>query len=220
MLVAIVHFSVGAIAGAVFHVLREPLRPRPRRRCRSSSAALYGLLMWIVNFYLDPRLAAAAAGRRGLRAASSCRRGSRRSRTSIYGADARRAAAARTLRAVSAGDARMMRASCSLASCSRCSPAAGAGAAPPTDALRARARRSTRRYCVGCHGVERRRQGPAADDADRQAARLHQGHLQVPLDAERAAADRRGSLPHHHAAACTAPRCRSGRCSPSASAAR
>ncbi len=60
MLVAVVHFSVGAIAGAVFHVLVNrfvPDRPLAQVLC----GATYGLLMWVVNFYcvlswLQPRL--------------------------------------------------------------------------------------------------------------------------------------------------------------------
>ncbi len=54
-------------------------------------------------------------------------------------------------------------------------------------------------YCVGCHGVERRRQGAGGGDADRQATRLHQRPVQVPLDSERHAADRRRPAAHDHA---------------------
>ncbi len=51
MLVAIVHFSVGAMAGAVFHVLINYFGPfRPAQQIGAGLA--YGLLMWIVNFYL------------------------------------------------------------------------------------------------------------------------------------------------------------------------
>ena len=57
----------------------------------------------------------------------------------------------------------------------------------------ARARRSTR-ATASAATARTATAGPAADDADRQAARLHQGHVQVPLDAERDAADRRGPL--------------------------
>lgn len=60
MLVAIVHFSVGAVAGAVFHVLVNVFVP-DRPATQIGLGALYGLLMWIVNFYfiltwLQPRL--------------------------------------------------------------------------------------------------------------------------------------------------------------------
>jgi hypothetical protein len=60
MLVAVVHFSIGAVAGAVFHVVVSffvPERPLTQIAC----GAAYGLAMWIVNFYfvlvwLQPRL--------------------------------------------------------------------------------------------------------------------------------------------------------------------
>jgi hypothetical protein len=60
MLVAVVHFSVGAIAGAVFHVLVNWLVPG-RSLLQIGLGLLYGLLMWVVNFYgviiwLQPRL--------------------------------------------------------------------------------------------------------------------------------------------------------------------
>lgn len=60
MLVAVVHFSVGAIAGAVFHVGVNWLVP-DRPIMQIGLGALYGLGMWIVNFYgvlvwLQPRL--------------------------------------------------------------------------------------------------------------------------------------------------------------------
>jgi hypothetical protein len=60
MLVAVVHFSIGAVGGAVFHVLISLFVPdRPLRQVALGAA--YGLLMWIVNFYfvlvwLQPRL--------------------------------------------------------------------------------------------------------------------------------------------------------------------
>lgn len=51
MLVAVVHFSVGALAGAVFHVLVNRFVPdRPAEQI--GLGILYGLLMWVVNFYL------------------------------------------------------------------------------------------------------------------------------------------------------------------------
>lgn len=60
MLVAVVHFSVGAVAGAVFHVLVNYFAPE-RALFQVSLGALYGLLLWVVNFYvviawLQPRL--------------------------------------------------------------------------------------------------------------------------------------------------------------------
>jgi cytochrome c oxidase cbb3-type subunit 2 len=60
MLVAVVHFSVGAAAGAVFHVLVNRFVPG-RAGLQIVLGAAYGLLMWIVNFYLvivwlQPRL--------------------------------------------------------------------------------------------------------------------------------------------------------------------
>jgi hypothetical protein len=60
MLVAIVHFSVGAAAGAVFSVLVNRFAP-PRAGVQIALGAAYGLLMWIVNFYvviawMQPRL--------------------------------------------------------------------------------------------------------------------------------------------------------------------
>ncbi len=60
MLVAVVHFSIGAGGGAVFHVLVNKYAPdRPLLQIVLGGA--YGLLMWIVNFYgiliwLQPRL--------------------------------------------------------------------------------------------------------------------------------------------------------------------
>lgn len=60
MLVAIVHFSVGAAAGAVFHVFVNRFVP-DRTALQIGLGAAYGLLMWVVNFYvvlswLQPRL--------------------------------------------------------------------------------------------------------------------------------------------------------------------
>jgi hypothetical protein len=60
MLVAVVHFSVGALAGAVFHVLVNWLVPG-RTVLPIVLGAFYGLLMWVVNFYvviawMQPRL--------------------------------------------------------------------------------------------------------------------------------------------------------------------
>jgi hypothetical protein len=60
MLVAVVHFSIGAIAGAVFHVLVNRFVP-DRTGLQIGLGVLYGLAMWIVNFYfvlswLQPRL--------------------------------------------------------------------------------------------------------------------------------------------------------------------
>jgi hypothetical protein len=51
MLVAIVHFSVGAAAGAVFHVLVNRFVPE-RAGLQILLGAAYGLAMWLVNFYL------------------------------------------------------------------------------------------------------------------------------------------------------------------------
>lgn len=61
MLVGVVHFSVGAAAGALFHVLvNRFVANRPPTTIIALGAA-YGLAMWIVNFYcvlswLQPRL--------------------------------------------------------------------------------------------------------------------------------------------------------------------
>jgi hypothetical protein len=60
MLVAVVHFSLGAVAGAVFHVLANRLVP-DRPAFQIVLGGLYGLLIWVVNFYciliwLQPRL--------------------------------------------------------------------------------------------------------------------------------------------------------------------
>jgi hypothetical protein len=60
MLVAIVHFCVGATAGAVFHVLVNRFVPE-RPALQVALGCGYGLLMWVVNFYvviawLQPRL--------------------------------------------------------------------------------------------------------------------------------------------------------------------
>jgi hypothetical protein len=60
MLVAVVHFSVGAAGGAVFHVLVNRWVP-DRPLVQIGLGAAYGLLMWVVNFYgilvwLQPRL--------------------------------------------------------------------------------------------------------------------------------------------------------------------
>jgi len=51
MLVAVVHFSVGACAGAVFHVLVNRFFP-DQGLLQIVLGGVYGLLMWVVNFYL------------------------------------------------------------------------------------------------------------------------------------------------------------------------
>ena len=51
MLVAVVHFSVGASAGAVFQVFISRFVP-DRPALQIVLGGVYGLLMWIVNFYL------------------------------------------------------------------------------------------------------------------------------------------------------------------------
>jgi hypothetical protein len=51
MLVAVVHFSVGAAAGALFHVLVNFYVPE-RAALHIGLGVLYGLLMWVVNFYV------------------------------------------------------------------------------------------------------------------------------------------------------------------------
>jgi hypothetical protein len=51
MLVATVHFSIGAAAGAVFHVVVNRWVP-DRSGLQIVLGAAYGLLMWIVNFYV------------------------------------------------------------------------------------------------------------------------------------------------------------------------
>jgi len=60
MLVAVVHFSVGASAGAVFQVFVSRFVP-DRLPLQIALGAAYGVLMWLVNFYvvfswLQPRL--------------------------------------------------------------------------------------------------------------------------------------------------------------------
>jgi len=55
MLVAVVHFSVGATAGAVFLVLANRYLAEGLFLQLAAGAA-YGLLMWAVNFYLIARL--------------------------------------------------------------------------------------------------------------------------------------------------------------------
>ncbi len=52
MLVAVVHFSVGALAGAVFHVGLNRLFPAASTMRQIGLGVAYGLLMWFVNFYL------------------------------------------------------------------------------------------------------------------------------------------------------------------------
>ena len=51
MLVAVVHFSVGASAGAVFQVFISRFVP-DRPWLQIVLGGVYGLLMWVVNFYL------------------------------------------------------------------------------------------------------------------------------------------------------------------------
>jgi len=51
MLVAVVHFSVGASAGAVFHVVVNRFWPE-RPTLQLVLGGVYGLVMWLVNFYL------------------------------------------------------------------------------------------------------------------------------------------------------------------------
>ncbi len=63
MLVAVVHFSVGAAGGAVFHVLVNRFVP-DRVTLHVLLGAAFGLLVWIVSFYgvlswLQPRLVGA-----------------------------------------------------------------------------------------------------------------------------------------------------------------
>jgi len=60
MLVAVVHFSIGAAGGAVFHVLVNRWGP-DRPLLQILLGAAYGLGMWLINFYgiliwLQPRL--------------------------------------------------------------------------------------------------------------------------------------------------------------------
>ena len=55
MLVAIVHFSVGAVAGAVFLVLSNRYLP-DRQAVMVACGAAYGLLMWMANFYIISHL--------------------------------------------------------------------------------------------------------------------------------------------------------------------
>jgi hypothetical protein len=50
MLVAVVHFSVGASAGAVFQVFVSRYVPE-RPMLQIVLGGVYGLLMWVVNFY-------------------------------------------------------------------------------------------------------------------------------------------------------------------------
>ena len=52
MLVAVVHFSVGALAGAVYHVAVNYFFPGKSWGWHLAAGAAYGVLMWIVNFYL------------------------------------------------------------------------------------------------------------------------------------------------------------------------
>lgn len=61
MLVGVVHFSVGAAAGAVFHVFVNRFVASRSALTIIALGAAYGLLMWVVNFYfilswLQPRL--------------------------------------------------------------------------------------------------------------------------------------------------------------------
>ena len=177
MLVAVVHFSVGAAAGAVFHVFVNRFVPGrygaadpARRRVRRSHV--------VREFLSRHRVAAAAAGRRGVRAAAHAGVG-RRAHARGLRPDARHPAAARALRRLSAGGDRSARLVAAARRPRRAGARRGAVAARGT-----RARRSTR-ATASAATAEGRRRGPAADDADRQAARLHQGHVQVPLDAER-----------------------------------
>lgn len=51
MLVAVVHFSIGAVAGAVFHVLVSLYTPE-KAIVTVGLGAVYGLVMWVVNFYV------------------------------------------------------------------------------------------------------------------------------------------------------------------------
>jgi hypothetical protein len=61
MLVGVVHFSVGAAAGAVFHVLVNRFASDRPPWVIVALGAVYGIFMWVVNFYfvlswLQPRL--------------------------------------------------------------------------------------------------------------------------------------------------------------------
>ena len=156
MLVAVVHFSVGAAPGAVFHVLVNrfvPDRAGAADRARRRST---GSLMWIVNFYVVIVVAAAACWSGEAYVLELMPVVGRGAHARRLRPDARRAPAARALRAVPAGG-RMMRVVRSLLvlRAARAAPRAGARRAD------ARSRREGAqvyaRYCVGCHGVERRR---------------------------------------------------------------
>lgn len=52
MLVLMVHFSVGAIAGAVFHVLLNRFFQDRTSGFKILSGGVFGILLWIANFYL------------------------------------------------------------------------------------------------------------------------------------------------------------------------
>ena len=54
MLVAIVHFSVGAMAGAVFLIFSTRFLPQ-QPTIQVAIGAAYGLVMWALNFYLISR---------------------------------------------------------------------------------------------------------------------------------------------------------------------
>jgi cytochrome c oxidase cbb3-type subunit 2 len=151
MLVAVVHFSVGAAAGAVFHVLVNRFIPE-RPVLQIVLGGLYGLLMWIVNFYfvivwLQPRLWGEAYVLQLMPAWVAALT------HLVYGLTLgvlqplgrfvayRPAAAAVALLALLA---------------------ASPGSAADDATLRAEGAHVYARYCVGCHGEQGDGQGPAA----------------------------------------------------------
>ncbi len=150
MLVAVVHFSLGAVAGAVFHVLVNRFVP-DRPAFQIVLGGLYGLLIWVVNFYCILDLAAAASGRRALRAGAHASL-DRRAHPPRLRADPRSAAAPRTIRAVPSGGGVMRAATILLVGAALAAPVR---AADPGDGAVVYGR-----YCVGCHGASGDGNGP------------------------------------------------------------
>jgi cytochrome c oxidase cbb3-type subunit 2 len=153
MLVAVVHFSVGASAGAVFHVVVNRFLPG-RGTLHVVLGALYGLLMWVVNFYvviawLQPRLYGEAYVLELMPAWVAA------VTHLVYGLTLGLLQPLGRFVAYRPAPATLALALLAI-------PAAAAHGAEPATRLREGAAIYAR-YCVGCHGVEGDGRGPAAD---------------------------------------------------------
>jgi cytochrome c oxidase cbb3-type subunit 2 len=151
MLVAVVHFSVGAAAGAVFHVLVNRFVPT-RAGLQIALGGAYGVLMWVVNFYLviawlQPRLVGEAW------VLTLMPTGVALLTHVVYGLTLG------ILQPLGRFVAYRPAAMATMLLAALVAPT-HAGAATP---LEAEGAQTYARYCVGCHGPDGDGHGPAAD---------------------------------------------------------